>query len=156
MLEDMVRVPGLDGEKMGKSDSDNAIDINASPSEVRERYRTKGVTDIQRVRKDDSGDPYNRCRSVYPMHEMLSPAEKKGREIANSCIKGTLGCADCKNMLANKISKILGPFQERRRALETQDSHVREILREGGRHARRIIRETTAEVREKMGIKVPY
>src|SRR3989304_9473401 len=30
MMHDMVRIPGLDGEKMGKSDADNSIDINAS------------------------------------------------------------------------------------------------------------------------------
>ena len=156
MLEDMVKVPGLDGDKMGKSDADNAIDINAAPGEVRQRYRAKGVTDTQKVRQGDPGDPYNRCKSVYPLHEILTPGEKDDRIIANSCIKGSLGCADCKNMLANRINELLGPFQEKRRQLETQTGHVLEILQEGGRHARRIISQTTAEVREKMGIRVRY
>jgi tryptophanyl-tRNA synthetase len=42
MMEQMVKVPGLDGAKMGESDSDNAIDINAPVDEIRTRYLKKG------------------------------------------------------------------------------------------------------------------
>ncbi len=50
MLENMVRVPGLDGNKMGKSEADNAIDINSDLDVIAKRYRTRGITDTQRVK----------------------------------------------------------------------------------------------------------
>lgn len=152
MLPQMLKVPGLKGGKMGKSEDDNAIDINASKQEIATRYREHGVTDVNRVRRDDPGDPYNGCKSVYPLHEMLTPGEKDNRNIANACRNASIGCAECKALLVDRIMDLLGPFQEKRRGYESQDRHVEEVLYEGGRHARRIISKTTAEVREKMGI----
>lgn len=152
MLEDMVKVPGLDGEKMGKSEADNAIDINAPMDVIRKRYLERGITDPERKRASDPGDPYNRCRSVYPLHELITPGETDGREIAKACMAAHIGCVECKKRLVDSIAVILEPFQERRAALADKDDYVREVLHAGGRRARRIIRETVAKVRDKMGI----
>jgi len=152
MMQEMVRVPGLDGQKMGKSESDNAIDINLPLEEIRERYRTKGVTDKNRVRASDPGDPYNGCKSVYPVHELVSKGETETHKIAKACQTAAIGCAACKDILVENIGKLLVPFQERRRELAEKTGYVREILHEGGKKARGIIGATAAEVREKMGI----
>ncbi|MBI4059514.1 tryptophan--tRNA ligase [Candidatus Giovannonibacteria bacterium] len=152
MMQEMVRVPGLDGQKMGKSESDNAIDINLPLEEIHERYRTKGVTDKNRVRASDPGDPYNGCKSVYPVHELVSAGETKTREIAKACQTAAIGCAACKDVLVENIGKLLVPFQERRRELAEKTEYVRAVLHEGGKKARGIIGATAAEVREKMGI----
>jgi len=152
MLTEMVKVPGLDGEKMGKSEADNAIDINAPMSVIRERYMTRGVTDPERKRASDPGDPYNRCRSVYALHELITPGEADGREIANACRTARIGCAECKKRLVDSIATILEPFQERRAALAKKDAYAREVLHEGGKRARKIIVSTVEKVRDKMGI----
>lgn len=152
MLTEMVKVPGLDGEKMGKSEADNAIDINAPMSVIRERYMTRGVTDPERKRASDPGDPYNRCRSVYALHELITPGEADGREIANACRTARIGCAECKKRLVDSIATILEPFQERRAVLASRDDYAREVLHEGGKRARKIVRETVEKVRDKMGI----
>lgn len=152
MMEEMVRVVGLDGSKMGKSEADNAIDINATTDEIRQRYRTKGVTDERKVRRNDPGDPYNRCKSVYPLHELVTRGEVHSRSIANACISGELGCGDCKNKLVDSIAAILEPFQERRAELASQDDYVRDVLIEGGKKARAIIAPTVDDVRYKVGI----
>ncbi|OGE74626.1 tryptophan--tRNA ligase [Candidatus Giovannonibacteria bacterium RIFCSPLOWO2_02_FULL_45_28] len=154
MMQDMVRIPGLDGEKMGKSDADNSIDINASIEEIRRRYLTKGVTDKNRVRASDPGDPYNGCKSVYPIHELVTVEETENRQIAKACQAAAIGCAECKNILVDNIARILEPFQERRRELAEKNEYVREVLREGGKKAHRIISITVSEVREKMGITI--
>ena len=154
MMTEMIRVPGLDGEKMGKSEADNAIDINDPIEVIRRRYREKGVTDPERKRRSDPGDPYNRCRSVYQVHELVTVGERETREIAKACQRAEIGCAECKDRLVGSIEKVLTPFQERRRALEDQDEEVREILHEGGKKARARIAVTVAEVREKMGIQL--
>jgi len=154
MMEQMVKVPGLDGAKMGKSDSDNAIDINAPVDEIRTRYLKKGVTDTQRLRASDPGDPYDRCQSVYPVHELVTNGEIETREIASRCLSAQIGCADCKQRLVNSIADVLGPFQERRAELASEDEYIKEVLHEGGKKARERVREVVGFVRDKMGIVV--
>lgn len=154
MMREMVKVPGLDGAKMGKSEADNAIDINAPISTIRERYLTRGITDPNRKRVSDPGNPYGECRSVYPLHEMITDGETSTREIANQCLRAQIGCVECKNLLVDNMAKLLEPFQERRAALANRDAYVREVLHDGGHRAQRIIRETVSQVREKMGIRI--
>lgn len=152
MLKEMIKVPGLDGEKMGKSEADNAIDINAPIDVIRKRYMERGVTDPERTHVSKPGDPYNRCRSVYPLHELITPGESNSREIAKACMAASIGCAECKKRLVNSIATILEPFQERRAELAQKDDYAREVLHEGGKRARRIIQATVEQVRDKMGI----
>jgi tryptophanyl-tRNA synthetase len=152
MMAEMVRIPGLDGNKMGKSEADNAIDISSDIETIRDRYRTRGITDPQRVRATDPGDPEGRCLSVYPLHKLITPGEQDNQQIAQACRAGTLKCVDCKNLLVDSIAQILLPFQEKRRELADKDSLVRDILHEGGKKARVLFSETTAQVRDAMGI----
>jgi len=152
MMHEMVKVVGLDGAKMGKSDADNAIDISASIDDIRRRYLEHGITDEQRRRRSDPGDPYGRCKSVYPVHELVTKGETETRTIAQACISASIGCAECKHKLVDGIAEIILPFQERRRELADKDNYVREVLHEGGRKARAIIAETVAQVRDRMGI----
>ncbi|MCE9541283.1 tryptophan--tRNA ligase, partial [Candidatus Kaiserbacteria bacterium] len=63
-----------------------------------------------------------------------------------------ISCVDCKTKLVASIAAILEPFQERRRALATQNDYVRDVLHEGGKVARERIATTVAVARDKMGI----
>jgi len=152
LMEEMVRVPGLDGAKMGKSDSGNAIDINDPMEVIAKRYKKRGATDPKRVKQNIPGEPYHECLSVYPVHELITPGEHDTRTIAKACMAAEIGCGECKERLIESIAEILEPFQERRRELAERTDEVREILVEGGKKARPLIAETTAEVREKMGV----
>ena len=52
-----IRVPGLTADgKMGKSEADSAIMLNDSPDEVERKLRS-AVTDPQRMKRSDPGDP---------------------------------------------------------------------------------------------------
>jgi tryptophanyl-tRNA synthetase len=150
MMDEMVRVPGLRGDKMGKSDADDAIDINSPIAEIRDRYLRLGVTDPARIRVTDPGDP-NKCQSVFPLHTIISPKQEV-EEIDALCRSAGIGCVDCKHRLVNHIAAILEPFQEKRRELAGKSDFVRDVLHEGGKRARTIIGDTVAEVREKMGL----
>lgn len=152
MMEEMIKVPGLDGEKMGKSDATNAIGIEMSRDEIAQRYKTRGVTDPERVTRSMPGDPYNRCRSVYPIHELITSGESESREIARMCQSAEIGCSECKDRLVESLQVILEPFQERRQRFANKDAQVREILHEGGKRARERIVPTVEEVADKMGI----
>jgi len=152
MMQEMVRVPGLDGNKMGKSEADNAIDINTDRETILKRYQSRGITDPQRIRASDPGDPYNRCQSVYPLHEIITPGEKENRAIAKDCQAAEIKCVECKSLLVERIFEVLGPFQERRAELAEQDARIKEIIHEGGVVARRVIRATVEQVRDVMGV----
>ncbi len=154
MMTQMIKVPGLDGGKMGKSESDNAIDINSPIDVIRKLYLNKGITDTQRLRVADAGDPYSRCLSVYPVHELVTAGEVSTRKIANACMSAQIGCGACKQLLVDSIAKILGPFQEKRAELADQNDYIKDVLHEGGKEARIIVRGTVEDVREKMGIVV--
>ena len=151
-IEGMIKVPGLDGEKMGKSESDNAVDIHLTREEMQHRYRKDGITDKNRKLMGDPGDPYHGCKSVYPVHELVTAAETETREIATLCQHAQIGCVECKTRLVDSIWKKIGPFQEKRETIKNED--VFEILNEGGKKARRIISNTLLEVRERMGVRI--
>jgi tryptophanyl-tRNA synthetase len=161
MMKQMIKVPGLDGAKMGKSEADNAIDINSPIIEIRKRYLTKGVTDRKRLRVTDPGDPYGKadepgsgCQSIYPVHELVTIGEDQNREIANACRSAKIGCVECKNKLVDSIAHVLGPFQEARARLANQNDYVKDVIHEGGKRARALIRPTVEAVRDRMGIVV--
>jgi len=152
MMTQMLKVPGLDGAKMGKSESDNSIDINAPITEIRERYLRRGITDPQRLRTSDPGDPYNRCQSVYPVHELVTIGETDNRAIANACMNAQIGCVGCKQKLVDNIARVLEPFQETRAKLAAKNDYVKDVLHEGGKKARTLIKPTVEVVRDRMGM----
>lgn len=151
-IKRMIKVPGLDGQKMGKSEADNAIDIHSSREVIRKRYLKLGITDQNRRVASDPGDPYHGCKSVYAVHEMITDGESVSREIATLCQSAQIGCVDCKNRLVDSIWKKLGPFQEKRATIKEED--VVELLHEGGKKARQIVRETVEVVRDRMGVRI--
>ncbi|MGC8735358.1 MAG: tryptophan--tRNA ligase, partial [Dissulfurimicrobium sp.] len=59
LLTAVPKLPGLDGRKMSKS-YENSIFITDPPAVIRKKISTI-VTDIERPRKDDPGDPERRC-----------------------------------------------------------------------------------------------
>lgn len=152
MMKQMVKVPGLNGEKMGKSEANNAVDINSPVEMIRDLYLKKGITDPERKKVTDPGDPYNRCRSVYPVHELITGGEFETREIATACLQAKIGCVECKKRLMVSIAGLLEPFQQARSRLSAQTDYVKDILNDGGKKARLRVTETVETVREKMGV----
>ncbi len=152
-MENMVKVPGLTGKKMGKSTASEAVDISMAFPKIRELYMRKAITDPKRTHRDIAGNP-DECVAVYPMHLILDPSEKESKEIDRLCRSAEIGCRDCKTKLVDRLETFIGPFQEARRKLEEKGDEVCEILHEGGKSVRKIVQAVTAEVRDKMGIKV--
>lgn len=154
MMKEMVKIPGLDGSKMGKSDADNAIDITAPIETIRTLYRKRGVTDPLKINRNSPGDPFKRCKSVYAVHEAVTEGERSTQILAKRCIEGSLGCAECKDLLVDRLAELIGPFQEKRRQLADQDDYVRDVLIEGGRTVKKLFQATLSDVRQKIGIVV--
>lgn len=146
LLSEGKRIPGIDGRKMSKS-YDNAIYLTDSPEVIQKKVRQM-ITDPQRIRRSDKGHP-DIC-DVFSLHRLYTPARLL--EIAESCRDATIGCTDCKDLLARQLIDSLSGFQARRKELEKNPSLVKEIFREGTKKARPIAQETVREVRKKMNV----
>ena len=145
LLTKFARLPGLDGQaKMSKS-LGNTILLSDPPHEVQAKMR-KAVTDPQKIRKGDPGRP-DICL-VFTYHNKFNPAEVG--EIRSGCESGKLGCVECKQRCASRISEFLAPMQEKRAYYEAHPDEVKDILAHGEQIARSEAQKTMVEVREVM------
>lgn len=142
------KVLGTDGQnKMSKS-LNNHIELAATPEETEKRVMTM-VTDPQRKRRDDPGDP-DVC-NVFTLHKIFSPSEEV--EMINSeCRSAGIGCVDCKRRLAHNLNAHLEPFRARRADLAQKPDRIMEILHDGASRANVLADETMALVRDAIGL----
>ncbi len=142
------KVIGIDGQaKMSKS-LNNHIELASSPAETQQRVMQM-VTDPQRVRRSDPGNP-DVC-NVFSMHKIFTPADEVA-SINFECRQAGIGCVQCKQKLAQNINAHLAPFRERRAVLEQKPGEVKDILQDGKERARAIARQTMSEVRAAIGL----
>jgi tryptophanyl-tRNA synthetase len=140
---EVLKVLGIDGkEKMSKS-LDNHIELAATPAETQARIMQM-VTDPQRVRRTDPGNP--QVCNVFSMHKLFSPAGEVA-DIDRDCRTAALGCVDCKKKFGANLNRHLEPFRARRAELEARQADVQGILDDGAERARKIAAQTIAEVR---------
>ena len=138
-------LPGVDGRKMSKSYS-NTLPFAATKEELWDRLRGM-VTDPQRVRRTDAGNP--EVCPVFALQKLFNAEEVP--EIEQGCRSAAIGCVDCKKKLLEKMSAILTPIYEKRCDLEANPKYVREVLAHGGERARKVAQQTMDEVRAAMG-----
>jgi tryptophanyl-tRNA synthetase len=145
LLTRFPRLPGLDGDtKMSKS-LNNTILLSDAPDVVKAKLK-KAVTDPNKVRKGDPGNP-DICL-VYSYHKKFNPEEVP--EIEKGCRSGELGCFDCKMNCADKISTLLEPIIEKRKYYEKNLDIVKDILADGEKIGKEEANKTMVAVREKM------
>lgn len=144
ILNEVKLLPGIDGRKMSKSYG-NTINMSAGPKEIREKVKMM-ITDPQRIRKNDPGDP--EVCTVYAFHKIFNP--EGAEEIEEMCRRGKIGCVQSKKILAEKMIEYLAPVYEKRQELLKKPDYIREILEFGKEKAAQKARQTMAEVREAM------
>jgi len=145
---EVPKVLGIDGmQKMSKS-LDNHIELAATPEETTRRVMMM-VTDPQRKRRSDPGDP-DVC-NVFSMHKIFT-SEVEVEKINFECRRAEIGCVDCKRLCAGSLNAHLGPFREKRAELARDPGLVWDILNDGQKRASLIARETIREVKEAIGL----
>ncbi len=147
LLTQFARLPGLDGNaKMSKS-LGNTILLSDDPETVKSKMK-KAVTDPQKIRRGDPGNP--EICVVYAYHKKFNPGEAP--EVAAGCRSGALGCLDCKMNCASHISIFLEPIIEKRKYYEGKKDIVLDILAEGEKKAKEVAVKTMEIVHSKMMI----
>lgn len=146
VLSSGKRIKGLDGnEKMGKS-LGNAIYLSDSEEEITKKVMS-AVTDPNRIRKDDLGNP-DKCMVAY-YHDLFTNKEDY-KTVCEECRAGARGCVACKKQLAANIIETLRPIREKRSYYEAHPEIVDKILIEGTEKAKKVAKETMKKVKEAM------
>ena len=146
ILSTTKRIKGLDGnEKMGKS-LGNAIYLSDPEEEINKKVMS-AVTDPNRIKKDDLGNP-NVCM-VYYYHKLFS-TDEECKTVCKECKEGKRGCVACKKQLAQNINKELQPIREKRKYYEEHPEIVDKILMEGTEKAREEAKKTMKKVKKAM------
>lgn len=146
VLSSGKRIKGLDGnEKMGKS-LGNAIYLGDTEEEITKKVMS-AVTDPNRIKKDDLGNP-DICMVAY-YHNLFSNKEEI-KTVCEECKAGKRGCVACKKQLAQNIIEELRPIREKRAYYEAHPEEVDKILIEGTKKAQEIAKQTMKKVKEAM------
>lgn len=156
IIGEVARLHALDGgAKMSKS-LGNAIYLSDDEKAVADAVR-KGVTDPEKIRKNDPGHP-DIC-NIYAYHKVfqgtLNKQPEAVAEIGRDCKSGALGCVDCKGRLAKVLNELLAPIRERRKPYDDNPQLVWDILQEGNSKAREEGAKTMALVKAAMKIDYP-
>jgi tryptophanyl-tRNA synthetase len=142
------KVIGIDGQQKMSKSLNNHIELAATPQETQQRVMQM-VTDPQRVRRSDPGDP-DVC-NVFTMHKIFSTKDEVDM-INVECRRAGIGCVDCKKILARNLNDHLEPFRTQRAAIARDPNRVREVLADGKDRAQAIARQTIAEVKDAVGL----
>lgn len=146
VLSSEKRIKGLDGnEKMGKS-LGNAIYLSDSEEEITKKVMS-AVTDSNRIKKDDLGNP-DICMVAY-YHNLFSTKEEV-KTVCEECKAGKRGCVACKRQLAKNIIEELKPIREKRKYYEEHPEEVDKILIEGTEKARKTAKQTMKKIKQAM------
>jgi len=143
------KILGLDGKnKMSKS-INNHIPLNITDKETETLILTKAITDENRKRMSDSGNPL--ICNVYSWHKIFSP-QKDQEECFESCKNASIGCVDCKKILAKNMNRELTPIRENINKLNKDRGYVEDILNKGAKEADIVAETTLKEAKALMGI----
>jgi tryptophanyl-tRNA synthetase len=145
LLTNFSRLMGLDGSaKMSKS-LNNTILLSDESDIIKSKLK-KAVTDPQKIRKGDPGNP--QICLVFSYHKKFNTSEVPQIDI--DCRSGALGCVDCKLKCASRLSEFLEPMREKRNYYQSRKNEVLEILDDGEKRAKKVAAATMMEVHEKM------
>lgn len=146
LLTETPHIVGTDGRKMSKSYG-NVLPLTAEPKKI-EKICKKMVTDPQRVRREDPGEP-EKC-PVYSFHKLYSDVEDLDW-VVKGCKSAGIGCGDCKLRLAANINEKCQPAYERKKELLNKPKELDSMIVEGSLKARREAQITLRHCREAMG-----
>ena len=143
LLTKMAKILGTDRRKMSKS-YHNAIYLSDPPEAIMETV-SKMITDPQRARKTDPGNP-DIC-NVFAFHSLYSdPASVS--TINEECRSAKIGCVECKKMMAESLIKALAPIRDKNKYFTAHPEIVDDIIAAGDKKARSVAENTLREVRE--------
>ena len=99
-------------------------------------------TDPKRIKLSDEGHP-DTC-NVFSYYSTFAP--ELNDQVRDSCMKASVGCTECKKILAGNIINKIAPIQKRRADLSKDKDGIRKILDAGREKASSAASQTMQEV----------
>lgn len=146
LLTDTPMLLGLDGRKMSTSYGNTLAMTEESAKSVQKKVNMM-VTDPQRARREDSGNP--EVCSVYSYHKLYSSKDDL-QWVEAGCRSAGIGCGDCKGRLAENIEKTMSKPREIKKELLNDPKRLDSIIEAGCEKARKDARKTLDVVRQHM------
>lgn len=147
ILTKTPKILGFDRRKMSKS-YNNAIFLSDTPDIISSKVSMM-ITDPQRARKKDPGDP-DVC-NVFEFHKIYTDSSIVC-DINTKCRTAETGCVECKKIMAQNLSAALEPIREKRKYYEANPKMVDDIIADGTARARKEAVKTMEEVRSLLKI----
>lgn len=147
ILTETSKILGLDRRKMSKS-YNNAIFLADSPEDIASKV-SQMITDPQRARKSDPGDP-GVC-NVFEFHKLYSDSQTVA-DVNEQCRAAKIGCVECKKKMAKNLATALDPIREKRKYYEENPQLVADIIVTGSNKARAVAQQTMEDVRSALKI----
>lgn len=144
ICEEVMTVPGLDGQKMSKSYG-NTIPLFATDEEIRNLVM-QIKTDSKEV--GEAKDP-DTCH-VFALHRLVS--EPLLPELEQRYRQGGIGYKESKEILADQLIKLLTPWRERRAVWAKQTETVKDIFTQGGNQARQLASQKMSQIKKNIGL----
>ena len=143
------RLPGIDGKaKMSKSQG-NAIQLSATPDEIREAVRLM-FTDPNHLKASDPGRVEGNV--VFTYLDAFDEEHIAVEDLKARYIRGGLGDSVVKKRLDDVLQALLAPIRERRRALTRDPGYVLQVVKRGTARARETTDATLRGVRAALGL----
>lgn len=145
ILKSVAVVPGTDGRKMSKSYK-NTIPLFAEGKALKKvvmsiETDSKGLEDVKNPKTDN----------VFALIKLFATVDKQ-EEIAEKYRAGGYGYGHAKLELLELIENYFAGAREKRKELETDLDYVKDVLREGGKKARKRAESVMEPIREVTGI----
>ena len=149
VIPQVGRLPGIDGKaKMSKS-LGNAIQLSASPEEIRRAVHLM-YTDPNHLRASDPGTVEGNV--VFTYLDAFDEDRAGVAALKAHYRRGGLGDMAVKQRLEAILQNVLAPIRERRASYASNPEYVLELLREGTKKARAVTAATLEEVRSGLGV----
>lgn len=147
-LTEVPLLPGLDGNKMGKS-FNNDIKIGDSEEDTRTKMM-KAITDPARMLKTDPGKVEN-CQGIYPLYKILA-SEADLITVKEECESAKRGCVQCKKQAIELVNSYFKDIRAYRNELDSDPAKLKAILEQGREKARSVAAQTLLETKKVMKI----
>jgi tryptophanyl-tRNA synthetase len=139
-------VPGIDGQKMSKSYSNN-LDIFGGEKEMRKRVMSI-VTDSTPV--EAPKDPTK--STIFKLYSLVASKDEIAA-MREQFLKGGTGYGDFKKQLFERLWEYFAPMRRRREEILADKSYIDGVLSKGASRANEIADQVMKRVREAVGLR---
>ncbi len=138
-------------KKMSKSGGVNGYIALTDSEEVIWQKVSKAVTDPNRQRKTDKGNP-QKC-NLFSLHQLFSSLEEI-EYVDKGCRNAGIGCLECKKILADNINEEIAPIREKISYWQKPENKKKiiEILKQGADRVRPIAQENLKKIKQIVGL----